>query len=206
VPFLDANRVVNLVYSWSSLEWYSINIHADSLGKVYPTRLNTFWKGQTLFSTAFVALGSHIYCFSGKTYYREPIRDVSKLWVAPRVNKEWVSVFPNMISRRYYSSTLVLGDKVYIYSHDLSYHTGANWSEVFDPIIEKWEALPNPQTYTGDCLIICATLENPDKIIVAFRAPKDHYYAIFYVYDVHHKSWKELEPARRKLHPMCRRE
>lgn len=66
--------------------------------------------------------------------------------------------------------------------------------------------MPNPPTYTDDCLVICATLENSDGIIVAFRVPKDIYYAIFYEYDVHHRSWKELEPARRKLHPMCRRE
>jgi hypothetical protein len=53
VPFLDVNRAVDLVYSWSSLEWYSINIHMDSPVKVYPKRLNPFWKGQTLFFDAF---------------------------------------------------------------------------------------------------------------------------------------------------------
>jgi hypothetical protein len=131
---------------------------------------------------------------------------VSKLRIAPRVDKEWVSVFLKMISWRYYSSTSVLGDKVYICSYDHSYHTGAHWSEVFDPVNGKWEALPNPPTYTNDCLIICATPENPYRIIVDFRVPKYHYYAIFYVYNLHHKSWIELKPSRRKLHAMCCKE
>jgi hypothetical protein len=206
VPFFDANRAVDPIYAWSSFEWYSCNIHADSPDKVYPKRLSPFWKGQTPFSAAFVALGSHIYCFGGRASSREPIRDVSKLRIAPRVDKEWVSVFPKMISGRYYSSASVLGGKVYIRSHDHSYHTGAHWSEVFDPVNGKWEALPNPPMYTDDWLIICATLENPDRIIAAFCVLEDYNYATFYEYDVHHRSWKELEPARRKIHPMCRRE
>jgi hypothetical protein len=96
---------------------------------------------------------------------------------------------------------LVLSGKVYIHNHNPYDHTGAHWSEVFDPVNGKWEALPNLPTYIDDCLIICATIENPDRIIVAFRIPKDHYSS-----DVHHRSWKELEPARHKLHPMCHRE
>jgi hypothetical protein len=42
VSFLNANHAVDFVYSWSSLEWYSNNIHANSSDKVYPKRLNIF--------------------------------------------------------------------------------------------------------------------------------------------------------------------
>ncbi|KAE8008609.1 hypothetical protein FH972_005104 [Carpinus fangiana] len=154
MPFFDANREVDPIYAWSSFEWYSCNIHADSPDKVSRKRLSPFWKGQTPFSAAFVTLGSHIYCFGGRASSREPICDMAKLRIAPRVDKEWVSVFPKMISGRYYSSASVLRD----------------------------------------------------RIIVALCVPYDHYYATFYEYDVHHRSWKELEPTRRKIHPMCRRE
>ncbi|XP_059437136.1 putative F-box/kelch-repeat protein At2g29810 [Corylus avellana] len=119
--------------------------------------------------------------------------------------KEWVRVSPPMISKRCNTAASVLGGKIYVRNHSPSHHTADSWSEVFDPVNRKWETLPNPPSYHHDCLIIYAVLENPDRIIVAFRVPKDTYSAIFYEYSVHDRSWKELAPARRKLHPMCRR-
>jgi hypothetical protein len=35
---------IDPVYRWSSLKWYSINIHAKGLVTVYPKRLIPFWK------------------------------------------------------------------------------------------------------------------------------------------------------------------
>jgi hypothetical protein len=100
----------------------------------------------------------------------------------------------------------VLGGKIYVRNRLPSHHTADSWSEVFDPVNRKWEALPNPPSYHYDCLIIYALLENPSRIIVAFHIPKDTSSTIFYEYSVHDRSWKELAPARRKLHLMCRRE
>jgi len=208
LPFLDwklLEEVRNSVYQWQSFKWYSINIHADGPGTAYPKRLIPFWKGLIPMSSALAALGSHIYCLGGRNAAYEPLCDVYKLRVTPHAAKEWVDVSPRMISRRRHAHASVLGGKIYVLNNLRRDHTDPHWCEVFDPVRRKWEALPNPPTYLQDGLIFYAALENPNRIIGAFRVSIDTPpAAIFYEYNVQHRSWKELAPARRMLHPMYR--
>jgi len=204
VPLEDPKfleKEMDPVYRWSSLKWYSINIHADGPVTVYPKRLIPFWKGLIPLSSALAALGSYIYCLGGRNAAREPLRDVYKLRVTPHAAKEWVHVSPKMISGRRSAHASVLGRKIYVLNDQCWDHTDPHWCEVFDPVNRRWEALPNPPTYLQDGLIFYAALENPDRIIGAFRVPVDTPpSAIFYEYNVQHRSWKELPHARRKLH------
>jgi len=191
---------------------YTIKIHAHGPGKVYPNPLIPFWKGKLPARCGLAALGSHIYCFGGVSYTRfgqQEIRDVNKLWITPRVGKEWVPVSP-MISGRCFAYASVLGGRIYVRNHEPCNHTDAHWGEVFDPVNGKWEAFPNPPNYPPkysrnyrECIIISAALKNPDRIIVAYRVPDDRSYAIFYAYNVNHRSWAMLAPAKRKLHRFC---
>jgi hypothetical protein len=49
-------------------------------------------------------------------------------------------------------------------------------------------------------IIICEAVENPERIIVAYRVPDDRSSAIFYAYNVQHRNWGMLAPRKRKLH------
>jgi hypothetical protein len=85
------------------------------------------------------------------------------------------------------------------YLGELSRH----WVEVFDPANETCELVPNPPKYfvrsISDRILLSAALQNPDRLVVAHRVPTEPYSAIFYAYDLQHRSWKMLEPAKRKL-------
>ncbi|XP_059454585.1 uncharacterized protein LOC132184828 [Corylus avellana] len=89
---------------------------------------------------------------------------------------------------------------------DYTFPTAIPDAEVFDPILNEWEVLPDPpgrMPYDG---FIIAALENPDRILVAsscFPADSDHRWADFYTYDVGDGCWRELERHQRKLHRHC---
>lgn len=188
---------------WTLTKWYTIKVHSYG-AMVYPKPLVPFWKGKVYSLESLAALGSQIYAFGGLSHDGSPqaIQDVCKLQVTPHVAQEWVPVSP-MLSSRYCPETSVLGNRIYVRNGEyeaLPHH----WGEVFDPADGKWEALPNPPKYPvnyPECTIISAALENPKRIIVAHRAPDS--FAIFYVYNVQHRSWGVLAPAKRKVRPMC---
>jgi hypothetical protein len=54
--------------SWAPLKWYTINIHANGPGKVYPEPIVPFWKGKVPALSGLATLGSHIYSFGGMRY------------------------------------------------------------------------------------------------------------------------------------------
>jgi len=176
LPLMDwklLEEEMDSVYQWQSFKWYSINVHADGPVRAYPKQLIPFWKGLIPMSGALAALGSHIYCLGGKNAAYEPLRDVYKLRVTPHAAKEWVDVSPRMIYGRRHAHASVLGGKTYVLNDLCCDHTDPHWCEVFDPVHRKWEALPNPPTYLQDGLIFYAALENPNRIIGAFRVPVD---------------------------------
>jgi hypothetical protein len=152
---------IDHVYRWSSLKWYSINIHVAGLDTVYPKRFIPFWKGLIPLYGAFATLGSHIYCLGGRNAAHEPLCDMYKLQVTSHSAKEWVHVSPRMISGRHYASASVLGSMIYVCNHLPCDHTDPHWCEVFDPLNRKWEALPNPPAYLQEGLVIYAALDNP---------------------------------------------
>lgn len=195
---------------WVPTKWYMINVHADGPGKVYPKPLFPYWKGKVPSLGCLAVLGSHIYGFGGLSHAGSrvlAIHDVYRLRVSPYAAKEFIPISP-MLSWRYHPLASVLGNKIYVRNDEfqtppLHYH----WGEVFDPANGKWETLPNPPKYPvkyPECTVISAVLENPERIIVAYRAANDHSSAIFYVYNVQHRSWGLLVPAKRQLHHMCK--
>jgi hypothetical protein len=136
----------------SCMKWYTINIHADGPGgKVYPKRLLPFSKGQIPLFAALAALGSHIYCFGGKTSSHEPIRDVYKLRVPPRVAKEgekWVPVSPMMISQRKSLVRFCSGGKIYVCNDLPCNHTMFIGVRFLIPSIENGKLYPILQVMT----------------------------------------------------------
>jgi hypothetical protein len=190
---------------WSRARWFSLKIGGHFSRK----SLIPFWKGKVPSGGGLAVLGSHIYSFGGMSYSRsrQPIRYAYKFRVTPHVAKELVNASP-MLSRRYQPDVSVIGSKIYVRNDD-SHHQRSHheWGEVFDPANGgKWEALPNPPNYPSEypeCMCISAALESPERILVAYRAKDDNSSAIFYSYDVQHRSWGMLAPAKRKLHRLC---
>jgi hypothetical protein len=133
---------------------HTITIHVKGSDKVYPKQLIPFWNGKIPLSSALAALDSHLYCFGGMNYSHDPLREGYKLRVNPHMGKEWVRVSPPMISKRCNTAASVLGGNIYVRNRLPFHHTADCWSEVFDPVNRKWEALPNPPSYVHDCLII----------------------------------------------------
>jgi hypothetical protein len=78
-----------------------------------------------------------------------------------------------MISGRRSEHASVLGGKIYVLNDRCWNHTDPHWCEVFDHVNRRWEALPNPPTYLQNGLIFYAALDNPNRIIGAFRVPVD---------------------------------
>jgi len=190
---------------WSPTRWFNFKI----AGHISRKPLIPFWNGKVPSGGGLALLGSYIYSFGGMSYAqsRRPIRCSYKLRVTPHVSKELVNV-PPMLSRRCNLDVSVLHSKIYVCNDDYdNQHFHHQWGEVFDPANGgKWEALPNPPNYPSnypECICISAALESPERIIVAYRAKDDDSFAIFYAYDVQHRSWGMLAPAKRKLHRLC---
>ncbi|XP_062153411.1 uncharacterized protein LOC133861636 [Alnus glutinosa] len=196
------DRVEDDGICWSRARWFSLKID----GSRKP--LIPFWKGKVPSGGGLAVLGSHIYSFGGMSYAqsRRPIRDGYKLRVTPHVSKELVSI-PPMLSRRCYLDVSVLRTKIYVRNDDFHHrHFRHQWGEVFDPAKGKWEALPNPPNFPSaypECICISAALESPERILVAYHTKDDKRSAIFYSYDVQHRTWGMLAPAKRKLHRLC---
>jgi hypothetical protein len=105
-------------------------------------------------------------------------------------------------SRRFLPQVSVLGRKLIVWNSILG-ELSRHWVEVFDPANETCELVPNPPKYfvrsISDRILLSAALQNPDRLVVAHHVPTEPYSAIFYAYDLQHRSWKMLEPAKRKL-------
>ncbi|KAE8099028.1 hypothetical protein FH972_017044 [Carpinus fangiana] len=189
---------------WYRSRWYTFSVQADGGGKVYPEPLRHFWRGKVPSVASFATLGPHVYAFGGLNFGNPSEREIPecyRLRITPPVGKEFVPVSP-MVSGRCSSETSVLGNKIYL-SNSLSHTDLLNhcWGEVFDVDNGKWEALPNPPNYRvqdPESIYLSAVVENPERVIVAYRGSDGS--AIFYAYNVRHRSWGRLAPAERWLH------
>ncbi|KAE8124091.1 hypothetical protein FH972_019001 [Carpinus fangiana] len=189
---------------WSRSKWYTFSVQADGRGKVYPKLLRHFWRGNVPAIASLATLGPHVYAFGGLNYANPSpweIQECYRLRITPQVGKEFVPVSP-MVSGRCSSETSVLGNKIYLHNSlsqtDLLNHC---WGEVFDVDNGKWEALPNPPNYLVQypgSIVLSAVVDNPERVIVAYRASYNS--AIFYAYNVRHRSWGRLARAKRWLH------
>ncbi|XP_059463031.1 uncharacterized protein LOC132191915 isoform X2 [Corylus avellana] len=194
---------------WTHTKWYTISVQADGRGKVYPKRLRHFWKGMVPTKAPLATLGPHVYSFGGVNISNpssREIRESYRLRFTPQVGKEFVPVSP-MLYGRSVSEISVLGNKIYLRNSFSQTPPLLHpcWGEVFDVDNGKWEALPNPPNYPfqyPESIVVSAVVENPERVIVAYR-PNAHYsFATFYAYNVRHRSWGRLAPAKRFLHKL----
>jgi hypothetical protein len=158
--------------------------------------ISSFWDGKLHMTKGFAALSSHIYAFGGLS-----ISDIYKLDLTGRGPYSLKPV-PSMISPNFYPCSFALDKKIYVFSSHLGGTCPTvHWGEVFDPENGKWEALPDPP-YDMSFIIHSAALKNPSRILVAFHVPDTRYSAMFYTYNVQHRSWEMLAPPQRKIHSM----
>jgi hypothetical protein len=185
---------------WADSEWFTLTLGVSTVPLI------PLWKGKVPLGS-FKAMDSKIICFGGlsPTGFDDSIRgtrDIYKLQLTPHVGNKWVP-YSTLKSRRFPPQVSVfLGSKLIVWN-PVSSGPSRHWAEVFDPENETCELVPNPPMYSGrsssDRVILSAVLQNPDRLIVAQRVPDDLYSAIFYTYDLQHRSWKLLEPAKREL-------
>jgi hypothetical protein len=185
--------------------WYVIPIGVDADGMFIREErtIKPFWEGHHTLDFSFEAIGSTIFCFG-------PYDSVFKLGAIGPMADGWIRA-PSMSTMRNQPHKWVLGSKLYVLGSDrLDLDI---YAEVFDPVINKWVVLPEPP-YEMSYFMISAALENPSRILVAFKVPQspdrtslESYYdnlsAVFFVYDIEHGDWKTLEPAQRKIHRSC---
>jgi len=183
-------------------KWFTISIRADGPCEVYTEEkpLTSFSDAKLHVVEGFAALGSHVYAFGGGLAIPFCPSDVCKLDVTGRGAYGFDSV-SSMIAPKFCSHNFVLDGKIYVFSsRQMNMPPTAHWGEVFDPHNGKWEALPDPP-YDSSFTIISAALENPNRILVAFHVSDTWYSAMFYAYNVQHRSWEMLAPAQRNIHP-----
>ena len=68
----------------------------------------------------------------------------------------WKQLAKPMRNRRKDPQTIVVDGKLYVFGGLKGYEpipedrsSGRGWMEVYDPILETWESLPNPPSYTS---------------------------------------------------------
>ncbi|KAE8099066.1 hypothetical protein FH972_017076 [Carpinus fangiana] len=166
---------------WSRSKWYTFSVQADGPGKVYPKPLRHFWRGKVPTRASLATLSPHVYAFGGVNYANPSATGDS-----------------GVLQTKDYSA----GNKIYLRNSLFQTHLLNHcWGEVFDVDNGKWEALLNPPNYLvqyPESIVLSAIVENPERVIVAYRASYNS--AIFYAYNVRHRSRGRLAPAKRWHH------
>ena len=156
---------------------YMVNIYADGPGEINEQSLKPFWIGKLPELCSFAALGSHMYCFGGRTSFTDANRnqEVCKMQVLPCISKDakWVPASP-MISLRVDPLVTVVGSKIFVcnssfYKPAHSNPDNAHWGELFDPINGKLEYIPDPLLSTRAIISVSAALKKPKILCVAFH-------------------------------------
>ncbi|KAE8099026.1 hypothetical protein FH972_017042 [Carpinus fangiana] len=162
---------------WYCTKWYTFSVQADGGGKVYPKPLRHFWRGKVPSRASLATLGPHVYAFGGVNFgnpTQRESRECYRLRITPQVGKEFVPVSP-MVSGRCSPETSVLGNKIYLLT------------------------IPNPPNYRvqdPESIVLSAVVENPERVIVAYRSSYGP--AIFYAYNVRHSAGNTLYWIKRK--------
>jgi hypothetical protein len=195
--------------------WHTMKIPADAVDGAEGS-ISQAWKNDAPHeNSTFALLGSDLYSIGGRSHNYDGmpflISEVHKVNIRDPIGG-WIPV-ESMISPRANPHIFVIGGKLYALSGDCSrVPPKAPAGEVYDPMNDSWKALPVPPCYMG-AHIICAALENPNRILVAslsyFPDDEEHEpvfddsFANFFIYEVQNCSWKMLCPARRDLAAQC---
>lgn len=183
-------------------------------------------KGKPWPSKYFAMLGNHLYAVGGeiKTRKKDVLdipedysedEDVSysmdietkDVWILDLTSphKGW-KAGPPMNFRRCDPQMVVVDGKLFVFG-GLRFKPKGNsgWMEVFDPLSQTWESLPNPPSYfdSDEEDILHAVLEAKHEIVVARPRDSGSGNANFYSYNVVGGFWKNLEPKPSKRALCC---
>ena len=183
-------------------------------------------KGKPWPSKYFAVLGNHLYAVGGeiKTRKKDVLdipedysedEDVSysmdietkDVWILDLTSphKGW-KAGPPMNFRRCDPQMVVVDGKLFVFG-GLRFKPKGNsgWMEVFDPLSQTWESLPNPPSYfdSDEEDILHAVLEAKHEIVVARPRDSGSGNANFYSYNVVGGFWKNLEPKTSKRALCC---
>ncbi|XP_062167378.1 uncharacterized protein LOC133873657 [Alnus glutinosa] len=188
--------------------WYAIKVLADCPLQVDSEEIFPFWEGELPDASSFAAIAPHLYCIGGRRYLDPDSRetDAYKLDVT-RPSKEWIPVM-SMNSPRFLCNILVADGKLHVLAGDSSIYSCSNGLEleVFDPLTQKWEEVPDDPPVPLQSQFISAVLEDPTRIVVATQTGpcnriSDTIPSTFYAYDVRCRSWEKF--AERELDTRC---
>ncbi|XP_059428380.1 uncharacterized protein LOC132162138 isoform X2 [Corylus avellana] len=196
--------------------WYTMKIPADAVDGAEGSISEAWRTWAPHENSTFALLGSDLYSIGGRSYDSDGmpffISKVHKVNIRDPIGG-WIPV-ESMISPRANPHIFVIGGKLYALSGEPSGVPPPNApvGEVYDPMTDSWKALPVPPCYMG-VHMLCAALENPNRILVAslseFPDDEDHEpvfddsFANFCIYQVQNCSWKMLCPTRRDLVAKC---
>ena len=136
-------------------------------------------------------MGSHLYAYNGQSVWTLNLNSYSL---------HWKPVIPMNVSRSG-ACGLTLDGKLYILGGLVveSVPPTRGWMEVFDPIVQKWETLPNPpSTSMPSHTMICTVLKSKE-ILVIDNFGGGARYSQFYAYNLRTQCWKTLKPRQSRL-------
>jgi hypothetical protein len=151
-----------------------------------------------------ILMDSHLYTYNGPSVWTLDLNSYSL---------DWKPVIPMNLSR-FRARGLTLDGKLYILGGlDRQSVLGGlefqsvppthGWMEVFDPIVQKWESLPNPPSTTiPSASMICTVLKSKEILVIDDSGSGVSSYSQFYTYNLRTQCWKTLEPRQSRL--LCR--
>ena len=143
-----------------------------------------------------ILMDSHLYSYKGPSVWTLDLNSYSL---------DWKPVIPMNLSRSR-ARGLTLDGKLYILGglERQSVPSTHGWMEVFDPIVQKWESLPNPPSTTmPSATMICTVLKSKEILVIDDSGGSSYsQLSQFYTYNLRTQCWKTLEPRQSRL--LCR--
>ena len=181
-----------------SLEWFSIKVepypvyssHANKRVKHSHNQLKPFSVSDFDKHRQHEAIGSNLCYINGLNVLSLDIKNPSDGW----------KLSPPMTLSRHYPKTTVLNAKLYVLG-GFANNSPPNlngWMEVFDPISQTWNSLPNPPSPICPYNFTCSALESKKQILV-IEDSTNMCRTKFHTYDVNTTCWTTREIQSRDL-------
>jgi hypothetical protein len=175
-----------------SLEWFSIKLdpypvyssHENKRVKLNHNQLKPFSVSDFDKHRQHEAIGSNLCYINGLNVMTLDVNSPSDGW----------KLSPPMTLSRHYPKTTVLDGNLYVLGGFAS-NSPPNligWMEVFDPISQTWNSLPNPPSPICPYNFTCSALESKKQILV-IEDSADMCRTKFHTYDVNTTCWTTCE-------------
>uniref|UniRef100_A0A2N9IQE7 Uncharacterized protein n=1 Tax=Fagus sylvatica TaxID=28930 RepID=A0A2N9IQE7_FAGSY len=175
-----------------SLEWFSIKLdpypvyssHENKRVKLSHNQLKPFSVSDFDKHRQHEAIGSNLCYINGLNVMTLDVNSPSDGW----------KLSPPMTLSRHYPKTTVLDGNLYVLGGFAS-NSPPNligWMEVFDPISQTWNSLPNPPSPICPYNFTCSALESKKQILV-IEDSADMCRTKFHTYDVNTTCWTTCE-------------